>query len=178
MANINIRIAGIGGQGVVLSGIILGRTASVYEGKNAVQTQSYGSSARGGDVCSEIIISNKKIIYPQVLKSDILIALSQKAVDKYRDQILEGGTLIVDKDLTKLEFETEKFKVYGESFNKTAIDEFNNKTVANMIMLGYLVKKTEIVDVELLKKSILESVPVETKEINIKALNKGMLLAQ
>jgi len=80
MTRIEVRICGLGGQGVVLAGQILGR-AAVFDGKNVVQTQSYGSEARGSAAKSEIIISDEKIGYPMVRKCDILVAMSQSALD-------------------------------------------------------------------------------------------------
>lgn len=171
-----IRVAGVGGQGVVLSGIILGRSASVYENKNAVQTQSYGSSARGGDVTAEIIISDEDIVYPKILKSDFFVALSQEAFLKYKEELRQAGVLIVDSDLVEIkDFDNSK-KIYKESFNKRAIDEYGSGTFANIIMLGYFVNKTGLLSPATVKKTVEEMVPAGTEKKNLQAFEMGMQL--
>jgi 2-oxoglutarate ferredoxin oxidoreductase subunit gamma len=78
-----IRIAGFGGQGVVLAGVILGTAAAVTDGRRAVQTQSYGAAARGGGARSEVVISDDPITYPRVNHPDIMLAMSEEAMKKY-----------------------------------------------------------------------------------------------
>ena len=75
-----ICLSGSGGQGLILAGIILAEAAGIYDGLEVVQTQSYGPEARGGASRSEVIISEEEIDYPKVIKSDILLALTQKKV--------------------------------------------------------------------------------------------------
>ena len=97
---VEVRISGLGGQGVILAGQILGR-AAVYDGKNAVQTQSYGAEARGSAAKSEVIISDDKIGFPVVRKCDILVAMSQEAVEKNVKDLKEDGILLVDSLMVK-----------------------------------------------------------------------------
>ena len=78
-----VRLSGSGGQGLILAGIILAEAVAIYDGKNAVQTQSYGPEARGGASKSDVVLSNIKIRYPKATKLDLLLALSQEAADKY-----------------------------------------------------------------------------------------------
>ena len=99
---IEIRLSGSGGQGLILAGIILAE-AAIIDGKNAVQTQSYGPEARGGASRSEVIISNGSIDYPKVSKSDILLALTEEAVIKYKGSLKEDGLLILDSSIEKPE---------------------------------------------------------------------------
>ncbi len=107
-----ISITGFGGQGVVLSGVILGRAAALYDRKKATQTQSYGSAARGGGARSEVIISDDSIDYPRVINPDILIAMSQQALDKYINNLKPEGILIVDSGLVKDLPEDYSFSLY------------------------------------------------------------------
>ena len=79
-----VRIGGFGGQGVIMTGIVIGKAASLFDGKNAVQTQSYGPEARGGASKTEVVISDEPIDYPKVQAPDIFIAMSQTALMKYR----------------------------------------------------------------------------------------------
>ena len=169
-----VRISGLGGQGVVLAGQILGR-AAVYDGKNAVQTQSYGAEARGSAAKSEVIISDDKIGFPAVRKCDILIAMSQTAVDKHLKDLKKDGTLIVDSSNVKNIPEV-KAGIYKVPATKTAEATFGAKIYANMIMLGALTKITKIVSEKAFVKAIKDTVPAKTVKIDVRAYEKGLTL--
>ncbi|MGD0753404.1 MAG: 2-oxoacid:acceptor oxidoreductase family protein, partial [Anaerolineales bacterium] len=98
-ARTEIRLAGEGGQGMILAGIILAEAAAIYDGKMAVQTQSYGPEARGGASKSEVVIAAGEIDHPEVLSADVVVTLSQEAFDKYADSVKPGGLLIVDDEV-------------------------------------------------------------------------------
>jgi len=174
MKKVEIRLTGIGGQGVVLSSVILGRAASVYDKMNAVQTQTYGSDMRGGDVCTEVIISEEKIIYPVINNPNILVALDQKAYDSHVNNLQSDGILITDSDLVNASSLKEGIIHYYGSFNKIAIEELKKKAVANMIMLGYLQEKTKIISFNALEKAVADLVPLKTIDLNLKALQIGV----
>lgn len=173
-----ISITGFGGQGVVLSGVILGRAAALYDRKKATQTQSYGSAARGGGARSEVIISDDSIDYPRVINPDILIAMSQQALDKYINNLKPEGILIVDSGLVKDLPEDYSFSLYRIPASQIASKEFGMIIAANMIMLGFLVSLTEVVSQKALRKSVMESIPKGTEEMNLKALERGRELAK
>ena len=176
MSEIGIRLAGLGGQGVVLSSVIIGRAASVFENMEAVQTQTYGSDMRGGDVCSEIIISEQKILYPIVNCPDILVVLAQKAFSQHIQDLKENGILITDKNFVEVNHVSKNIKHFCGSFNNIAIDKFKDNRVANMIMLGFLIGKTKILSQASLEKAIVDLVPANVMELNIKALHEGVVL--
>jgi len=178
MKKVEIRLTGLGGQGVVLASVILGRAASVYDKINAVQTQTYGSDMRGGDVCTEVIISEKKIIYPIINNPDILVALSQKAYDSHVTNLQSDGILITDSDLVETSSLKDGISHYHEPFNKIAIEELKKKAVANIIMLGFIQEKTKLVSFNALKKAIIYLVPKKTVISNIEALDLGRCLAK
>ena len=92
--NTNIRFCGFGGQGIVLSAIIFGTTAVTKAGLNAVQMQSYGSEARGGECQAEVIVSEEIIESPLADSMDVLVAMSQSALNSLR-----GGSEKVFKSL-------------------------------------------------------------------------------
>ncbi|HDD69851.1 MAG TPA: 2-oxoacid:ferredoxin oxidoreductase subunit gamma [Candidatus Bathyarchaeota archaeon] len=169
---IEVRIAGYGGQGVVLAGQILGK-AAVYDGKNALQTQSYGAEARGSAARSEVIISDGKINFPAVRKCDILVAMNHESLNKHLEALKENGILIVDSTYVK-EIPETKAKVYKVPATETAQKTFGASLYANMVMLGALAKITNLVSVEALEKAIKESVPPKNVETNITALKKGL----
>ncbi len=171
---IEIRISGLGGQGVVLAGEILGRAAA-QEGKHVVQTQSYGAEARGSAAKSEVIISKEKLVFPIVRKCDILVAMSHDAVEKYLKDLRKKGTLIVDEDIVEKVPETEA-KVFRVPANKTAEELLGSRLYANVVMLGALMKITGVVKHESLMKAISESVRETAREANIRALREGIKL--
>lgn len=170
---VEVRISGLGGQGVVLAGVILGR-AAVYDGRYAVQTQSYGAEARGSAVKSEVIISDEKINFPKVRKCDILVAMSQSALDTHFKDLKENGILLVDGDLVKRvpKIEANVFRIPA---TKIAETELKSRIYANVVMLGALTKITRIVSKDIVEKAIADSVPQETKENNLNGFKKGYL---
>jgi 2-oxoglutarate ferredoxin oxidoreductase subunit gamma len=169
-----IRIGGSGGQGVVLAAQILGK-AAVLDGKNALQTQAYGAEARGSLSKSEVIISDGKIGFPAVRKPDILVAMSQEALDKLLKDLKPDGTLIVDSTNITTVPETNA-KVHKIPMTETAKKTFGDTIYANMIMLGVFVKITNLVTVQSMENTIRENVSAKTVETNINAFRKGLQL--
>lgn len=169
-----IRISGLGGQGVILAGQILGR-AAVYDGKNAVQTQSYGAEARGSAAQSEVIISNGKIGFPAVRKCDMLIAMSQTAVEKHLKDLKKDGLLLVDSTNVK---EIPKIKANVHKIPATEASEksFGKKIYANMIMLGALTKITGILSKNAIERAIKDTIPEKSISANVQAYKKGVRL--
>ncbi len=167
-----VRISGLGGQGILLAGYVLGKAACLFDKKNAVQTESYGPEARGSRARSDIIISDEEIDYPYVSKPDVLIALSQDAYNYYKNEVKKGGIIIVDEDLVDLIDMPKQVKVYKVPATRIA-SSLGKRIVANIVMLGAFSALTGIVSFEALKKSVLDSVPKGTEELNLKALEEG-----
>lgn len=174
MAKIEVRISGLGGQGVVLAGQILGK-AAVYDGKNVVQTQSYGAEARGSAAKSEVIISDSKIGFPAVRECDVLVAMSQEALDKHFKNLKEKGFLIVDSTYVK-KIPNVKTKVFQIPATEDAEKEFGTKMYANVIMLGVLTKMTHIVSEDGVEKSIEDTVSGKYVALNKQAYKRGQEL--
>ena len=166
-----IRIAGTGGMGVVLAGVILGHAAAVYGGLEAVQSQSYGSEARGTAAKSEVIVSDQPIKYPKVRESDYFIVMSQKALELYLAGAKKNSVLIVDPDLVN----TKNIKGYEivEVPAMKIADELGLRLVSNMVMLGALVKKSGLFPLETLEKAVADLISAKTLEIDIKAIRTG-----
>jgi len=169
-----IRIAGLGGQGVVLAGQILGR-AAVYDGKQVVQTQSYGAEARGSAAKSEVIISDEKIGFPVVRKCDVLVAMNQTALEKNKKDLKENGILLVEDDMVTVPSDI-KVKVFKVPATKTAEAELKSKIYANVVMLGALTRIMGLVSKESVEKAIVDSVSKEAQENNINAFRIGFKL--
>src|SRR5512142_197274 len=96
-----IRIAGFGGQGVILSAMVIGKAASILQGGFATMTQSFGPEARGGACSAQVIVDSKPVLYPYVTRPDILVVMSQEAYTKFAPELKPGGILIVEQDLVK-----------------------------------------------------------------------------
>jgi len=167
-----IRFSGAGGQGLITAGIILAEAASIIEGKNAVQSQSYGPEARGGASKSEVIISDEPIDYPKATIVDACLAMTQEAADKYANGIKKGGVLLLDSDFAPNAPEGD-FKVYKMPIMRTAKDEIGREIVANVVALGAMIALTDVVSREAGLKAVLAKVPKAFLELNEKAYNAG-----
>lgn len=167
-------MAGSGGQGVILAAQILGK-AAVLDGKNALQTQAYGAEARGSLATSEVIISDSKIGFPAVRRPDVLVAMSQEALDRLLKDLKENGALMIDSsNVTKVP--ESKARVYRFPITETAKKTFGEAMYANMVMLGAFIKMTRLVTVQSMEKAIRENVSAKTVETNINAFTRGLQL--
>lgn len=168
-----LRIAGFGGQGIVLSGVVLGDAASEFGGLYASQTQSYGPEARGGACKAEVIISDEPIDYPNALELEVLVALNQESLDSYLGELKAGGTLIVDSELVREVPEGSDYLVHWIPANKTAEEQLGRRIVTNMVMLGAVVAITGVVELEALEGAVNKMVPAGTEELNVRAVRLG-----
>lgn len=162
-----IRFSGFGGQGIILMGHILGK-AAVLDGKDVTLTKSYGPEARGGACSTDIIVGDSRIHYPQVRKPDVLVSMSQSALDTYLPKLEEDGMLIIDTGLVESDREH-----VGLPATKIAEEDLGLKMVANIVMLGYFTGKTGFVGKEAMEEAVAELVPEGTEEKNLKAFNIG-----
>ncbi|MGD2065296.1 MAG: 2-oxoacid:acceptor oxidoreductase family protein [Dehalococcoidia bacterium] len=169
-------VCGIGGQGIVLAGTILGQ-AAFGDGKWVSGTTSYGSAARGGSCTAEVVISDKPIIFPYVVAADILIAIYQTAYNKYIERVKPGEAVVI-YDECVIPKEMEGLKHIRIPAIDTAVKEFGNKTAANVIILSAAVNMTEVVSKEALESAIGEIVPERLKQINLKAMDIGFRLGK
>ena len=173
MSRYELRFSGSGGQGLITAGIIMAKAASIYEGKQAVQSQSYGPEARGGSSKSEVIISDGPIDYPKATAVDALLAMTQEACDKYTHDLKEGGILLVDSDLVPKLPTTGNFKIISFPIINTAKNDVGREIVANIVALGAMVALTGQVSRENAEKAVLSSVPEAFIELNRKAFSIG-----
>lgn len=173
---LELRLSGSGGQGLITAGIILAE-AALKDNKIAIQTQSYGPEARGGASKAEVIISDDVIDFPKVTMPNMTLALTQIASDKYIMDISEDGTVIVDDSIVLPEG-IKAGKIISVPIIKTARTEVGKEIVANIIALGLIVGLTGIVSRESLEAAIMSRVPRGTEELNKMALQKGYELAK
>ncbi|GFN35409.1 2-oxoacid:acceptor oxidoreductase family protein [Tepidimicrobium xylanilyticum] len=174
MIHQEFRLSGSGGQGLILAGIILAE-AALYDGKNVVQSQSYGPEARGGASKAEVIISDSIINYPKVDKCDVLLALTESACNKYINSLKEGGTLIIDDSIANKP-NRKDIKIYSVPILDTATNKLGKPMVANIVALGSIYELTNVVSKESLEKAVLNRVPRGTEDLNKKALEEGFNL--
>jgi 2-oxoglutarate ferredoxin oxidoreductase subunit gamma len=172
---VEIRLAGEGGQGMILAGIILAEAAAIYDGKNAIQSQTYGPEARGGASKSEVVIGTGELDHPEVLSADALVALSQEACDKYASNLNKHGVLIIDEDKVQRVPVSHALKA---PITRLAIEKTGKPITANVVALGILVGYTNIVSREAIEKAVLARAPRGTEEINRAALYAGFAVAE
>ena len=171
----DIRLSGSGGQGLIMMGIILADAIGVYDGKEVAQTQSYGPEARGGSSKSEVIVSDAEIDYPKAMKVDLLLAMNQKALDEYYEDLKPEGMLIVDSTFVKTIPRAAAIQI---PFTGIARDRFKKEMVANIIALGAISELTSIVSKKAVEAAVLSRVPRGTEKLNRDALKAGMAAAR
>jgi 2-oxoglutarate ferredoxin oxidoreductase subunit gamma len=166
-----ILITGLGGQGIVLAGQVLGMAACLQDHLESTLTQSYGPEARGGACSAQVIISDKPIRYPYVRSADILVCMSQTGYDKYATLLKDDGILIIDSDMVR-SGDSAGGGVFPIPATRMA-EELGRKMMANIVMLGFVTSITGAVSLKGMLASVAESVPEGTEEINTAAFNKG-----
>jgi len=170
-----IRFGGVGGQGIVLAGRLLGKAAALFDGKEAVCTQTYGPEARGGASRADVIIADSPVDYPFVTNADVLAVLFQEAYTRFRSRLKPGGTLIVDTGLVQLSADDKN--ACGLPATKIA-EELGSRLAANVVILGYLVGKTGVVSRESAEEAIRTTVKKQIVDLDLRAFDAGMSLAQ
>jgi 2-oxoglutarate ferredoxin oxidoreductase subunit gamma len=170
-----IRFSGFGGQGIILSAVIIGRAAVMYDSKFAVQTQVYGPEARGGASMSAVIIDDEEILYPKVADPNIYVIMSQEGFEKYGAEAEDPAIMLVDSTLVH---SRPKCRCIEVPATREAKQTLKKDIVANIVMLGALVAATHVVSEESLKKAILDSVPKGTEDLNLKAMQLGLQLGK
>jgi 2-oxoglutarate ferredoxin oxidoreductase subunit gamma len=170
-----IRLAGEGGQGLILAGLILAEAVVMYDHKNACQTQSYGPEARGGASKSEVVIDSDEIDYPKVIAADILLAMSQEACDKYYHDLKKDGMLIVDSVNVK---RVPTSRAHSVPITKLAEEATGRSITANVVGLGVLAGLTKVVSRPALEAAVAARAPRGTTELNLKALAAGFDAAE
>ena len=171
----NIRLAGFGGQGIVMAGYVLGR-AGLLDGQNALQTQSYGSESRGGASKSDVTIQDTSIHELEAETADVVVCMSQPAFDKYGTTVASGGTLIYDSDLVQ-PADTPAAKALAVPATNTAKDKFASGLFANTLLLGFVAEAVGAVSPEAVRQTLLARIPTRVEE-NTEAFEWGRKLAR
>lgn len=167
-----ILITGFGGQGIVLTGAILGKAATLHDRRHATMTQSYGPEARGGSCSSQVIISDQEILFPYVETPEVLICMSQEGYDKNLKLLPPGGLLVWDTDLVATGEVSPEHRCFHLPATRFA-EELGAKMMANVVMLGFLSELSDVVSGEALKAATLSSMPTKLRERNGEAFERG-----
>jgi 2-oxoglutarate ferredoxin oxidoreductase subunit gamma len=170
-----VRLAGEGGQGMILAGVILAEAAAVHDGLNAIQTQSYGPEARGGASRSEVIVARGEIDYPKVIAADLLLCMSQVACDKFYAQVKEEGLIVVDSTNVR---RVPSHRAISAPITQIAEEATGRPITASITALGLLAGLTGLVTRQALETAVRERVPAGTEELNMKALAAGFAEAE
>lgn len=171
---IEVRFGGSGGQGVILMGVILAMAAT-RDHRYVVQTQSYGPEARGGYSRSDVIISDSPVDYPELEHADLLVTLSQEAVNEYARLLRPNGILIYDSE-NVIEPPRVAGVSFGVPFTRLAVEETGRRQTANILTLGAVAGMTGVVSVESLQRALMGRVPAGTEDVNSRALARGLAL--
>jgi 2-oxoglutarate ferredoxin oxidoreductase subunit gamma len=171
MPRTEIRITGFGGQGVVLSGHIIGRACAVNAGRHATMIQSFGPEARGSACSSTLVVDDDEVLYPYIQRPDIFVVMSAEGYDKYRDELKADGVLIYEKDLVRPR-PKEGQPSFGVPSTRIA-ESLGRAIVQNIVMLGFVAAVTGIAPQEAMRDAVRDSVPRGTEELNLRAFDAG-----
>ena len=167
-----IRIAGFGGQGVIMCASVIGRASSIVENGFATMTQNFGPEARGGACSAQLIVSQTPVLYPYITKPDIMVVMSQEAYVKFAPELKPGGLLLIEQDMVRVQGLAGPAKVYGIPASRMA-EQLGKRMVLNIVMVGFFGAISKVVSRESLRKAVEESVPPAFRELNGKAFEAG-----
>jgi 2-oxoglutarate ferredoxin oxidoreductase subunit gamma len=182
MARTEIKIGGFGGQGVILSGYIIGRAASIYDNMYATMIQAFGPEARGSACSAQVIVSSDPIDYPYIVSPSIMAVMSQEAYSRFSPELTKGGILITEEELVTPHNLRKDLKHFSIPATRIA-EELGKRIVLNIVMMGFMTAVTQpqadqpsaekLLDPEAMRKAVTASVPKGTEELNLRAFEEG-----
>ena len=170
----NIIITGFGGQGILFAGKILAYTALVT-GKQLSWLPSYGPEMRGGTANCHVIVSDEPVGSPIIITPDVLISMNKPSLDKFENAVVPGGTILYDSSLIDRKVTREDVKVTAVDATEIATSE-GKAAMANMIMLGALLKATGIFTLDEIRLGVEKTVPPSKKhliDVNMAMIEQG-----
>lgn len=174
-----IRLSGSGGQGLLLIGGVLAEALGVIEGQNVVQSNSYGGAVRGGASRSDILVSppSEEIDYPEVMNADILLAMTQDAIDEYGALVKKDGMVILDTTYVK-QIPAMAGQVISYPFTLRTKERLGSELPTNIVILTVIAQIGKLVKKESLLRAIKKMSPRGKEEMNLKAMNFGYELVE
>ncbi|MBI3978348.1 MAG: 2-oxoacid:acceptor oxidoreductase family protein [Chloroflexi bacterium] len=165
-----IRLAGFGGQGIILAGHLIGKAVALYDGRYAALSQSYGPEARGGACSAEVVVADEPIDYPLIGAPDYLVLMSQEALHKYDEERAGATAVLIDEDLVQLDANGPRL----HRIPATRIAEgLGNKIAANVVMVGFFTAVTGAISRQAAEEAIRSTVRPRTLELNLRAFAAG-----
>ncbi len=166
-----LRVAGFGGQGVILAGHIIGKAAAIFDKKNATMIQSFGPEARGSSCSATVIIDDEQILYPYVTKPNIIVVMSQESYTKFGKDLADDSIMLYEESLVTVD-KKDKVEKYGIPATKLA-EDLGRKIVLNIVMVGFFAAMIDIVESDAVRKAVEASVPPGTEYLNLRAFDEG-----
>ena len=170
-----VRLAGSGGQGLILAGIVLAEAAGLYDGMQVVQSQVYGPESRGGASRADVIVADTEIDYPKAIALDVLLVMSQDAYARFGRQVRAGGLVLYDADLVDVGHSSPR--AIGLPLTRVARDQIGKVITATMVGLGAVVELSGVVSRVALEAAAAARAPGGTAKLNLTAIRQGYTLA-
>ena len=167
-----IKFGGLGGQGVILGGIIVGKAAALFDNKHSCLTQAFGPEARGSACSAQVVVDSNPILYPYVHNPHLMVAMSQDAFNKFSPELRPDGILLIEEDLVKVSGLPPTVKVYGVPATRYA-EELGRKMVLNIVIVGFFAAVTGLISEKAAREAVADSVPPATVDLNMKAFDRG-----
>ncbi len=167
-----IRIAGFGGQGVIMAASVIGKANCLYQEGYSTMVQNFGPEARGGACSAGLILSPDPILYPYLTSPEVMVIMSQEAYTKFSPEISAHGVLLIEQDLVRVANLKTGVRVYACPATRIA-EGLGKRMMQNIVMVGFFAAVTGLVSVEALKKAVASSVPGHTRELNLQAFDAG-----
>jgi 2-oxoglutarate ferredoxin oxidoreductase subunit gamma len=167
-----IRVAGFGGQGVIMAASVIGKANCLYEVGFSTMVQNFGPEARGGSCSAGLILSDEPILYPYLTEPQVMIMMSQEAFTKFAPEISPKGIMLIEQDLVKVTSLKTGVRVYSVPATRIA-EQLGKRMMQNIVMVGFFAAVTGIVSVEALRKAVASSVPGHTRDLNLQAFDAG-----
>lgn len=177
MERCRIVLAGSGGQGVITAAIILAETAVLHENLEATQTQTYGPEARGGATRADVIVSDSPIRFPEVIRANVLVCLTQEAYSKFCAIVRPGGLLLTDSRHVKVENTVDARQVQLPLYH-AIVEKTGSPIALNICMLGAVIGLTDLIKPESVTKVLETRIPRDFREVNFQALELGLRLGK
>lgn len=172
MGPTEIKIGGLGGQGVILGGIIIGKAAALYDNKHSCLTQVFGPEARGSACSAQVVVDKDPILYPYVHSPHVMVTMSHDAFKKFSPELRKDGILLYEEELVKPEGLPPTVKTYGIPATRIA-EELGKKMVLNIVMVGFFTAISGVVSEKAAKEAVADTVPPNTVDLNMKAFDRG-----
>jgi len=173
VAKCELKIGGLGGQGVILMGIIIGKAVSIYDGGNATLTQSFGPEARGSACSAQLVLDDEAVLYPYVSHPNVMVLMSQESYNKFAPELTGDGLMLIEEDLVHPDPQPNGARIFAIPSTRMA-EQLGRKLIQNIVMVGFFTAVTGLVTEKAAREAVKSSVPAGTEELNLKAFEAGL----